>query len=125
MKGVSRNNWRRPPPAGIIMADAAARERARHHPVPNQFYNAKTGLWQPFDQPPPFSSSTTAGVIAVVLLAVCTCAYFSRTPHTQSWFSTKRGPAGVLYKAAIVGSRLHAWVAVACMVMGFYVMMFA
>ena len=106
--------------------DAATLERARNHPVPGQFFNPRTGMWQPIDQPPPFSSSTTGGVVCIVLLFVCSCAYLSRTPRFQdALFSRKRGPLGILWKAAVLGTRLHAWFAAACAIAGFWVLFFA
>lgn len=54
---------------------------------------------------------------------VCTCAYFKKVPRLKTWLlSEKKGVWGVFYKAAVIGTRLHAAVAIACVVMAFYVL---
>ncbi|KRY92637.1 Protein kish-B [Trichinella pseudospiralis] len=49
------------------------------------------------------------GAFVVILLAVCSCAYFRRIPRLKKWFfSDKSGIWGVCYKASVIGIRLHA-----------------
>ncbi|KAM9688615.1 protein kish-B isoform 2-T2 [Trichechus inunguis] len=63
------------------------------------------------------------GILVFGLLFVCTCAYFKKVPRLKSWLlSEKKGVWGVFYKAAVIGTRLHVAVAVACVVMAFYVL---
>lgn len=63
------------------------------------------------------------GILVFGLLFVCTCAYFKKVPRLKTWLlSEKKGVWGVFYKAAVIGTRLHAAVAVTCVVMAFYVL---
>lgn len=63
------------------------------------------------------------GILVFGLLFVCTCAYFKKVPRLKTWLlSEKKGVWGVFYKAAVIGTRLHAAVAIACIVMAFYVL---
>ncbi|KAB1274208.1 Protein kish-B, partial [Camelus dromedarius] len=63
------------------------------------------------------------GILVFGLLFVCTCAYFKKVPRLKTWLlSEKKGVWGVFYKAAVIGTRLHAAVAIACVVMAFYVL---
>ncbi|XP_075766675.1 protein kish-B [Pelodiscus sinensis] len=64
------------------------------------------------------------GVLVLGLLFVCTCAYLRKVPRLKAWLlSEKRGVWGVFYKAAVIGTRLHAAVAISCIVMAFYVLL--
>ncbi|VDM46551.1 unnamed protein product [Toxocara canis] len=63
------------------------------------------------------------GAVIVALLVICTCAYLKRVPRVSSWLlSEKKGFFGVLYKAAVVGVRLHSTVSVCCIAAAFYVL---
>ncbi|NXA56572.1 KISHB protein, partial [Nothocercus julius] len=63
------------------------------------------------------------GLLVFGLLLVCTCAYVRKVPRLKAWLlSEKRGVWGVFYKAAVIGTRLHAPVAVACVLMAVYVL---
>ncbi|XP_042320234.1 protein kish-B [Sceloporus undulatus] len=63
------------------------------------------------------------GLLVFGLLFICTCAYFRKVPRLKVWLlSEKRGVWGVFYKAAVIGTRLHAAVAISCIVMAFYVL---
>ncbi|XP_068774144.1 protein kish-B [Struthio camelus] len=63
------------------------------------------------------------GLLVFGLLFVCTCAYLRKVPRLKAWLlSEKRGVWGVFYKAAVIGTRLHAAVAVSCVLMAFYVL---
>ncbi|XP_003220461.2 protein kish-B [Anolis carolinensis] len=63
------------------------------------------------------------GLLVFGLLFICTCAYFRKVPRLKTWLlSEKRGVWGVFYKAAVIGTRLHAAVAMSCIVMAFYVL---
>ena len=63
------------------------------------------------------------GVIVFVLLVICTCAYFKRVPRLkQLLLSEKKGLFGALYKAAVIGTRLHWAVAATCCIMAVYVL---
>ncbi|CAJ0573238.1 unnamed protein product, partial [Mesorhabditis spiculigera] len=55
------------------------------------------------------------GLITVVLLLVCTCAYLKRVPRISTLIADKNAPLGVFYKAAVVGTRLHYAVSVSCL----------
>lgn len=64
------------------------------------------------------------GLIIFVLLVICTCAYIKRVPRLKQLFlSEKKGLFGALYKAAVIGTRLHWAVSIACVVMAFYVLL--
>ncbi|KRZ17626.1 Protein kish-B [Trichinella zimbabwensis] len=46
------------------------------------------------------------GAFVVILLVVCSCAYFRRIPRLKKWFfSDKSGIWGVCYKASVIGIR--------------------
>ncbi|XP_035308253.1 protein kish-B-like [Cricetulus griseus] len=63
------------------------------------------------------------GILVFGLLFVCTCAYFKKVTCLKTWlFSEKKGVWGVFYKADVIGTRLHAAVAIACIVMAFYIL---
>ncbi|XP_042656156.1 protein kish-B [Tyto alba] len=63
------------------------------------------------------------GLLVFALLLVCTCAYLRKVPRARAWLlGEKRGIWGVLYKAAVIGTRLHVAVAISCVLMAFYVL---
>ena len=63
------------------------------------------------------------GLVVFTLLVICTCAYMKGVPRLKQFFlSEKKGLFGALYKAAVIGTRLHWAVAAACVVMAVYVM---
>jgi len=63
------------------------------------------------------------GLLAFVLLLICTCAYLRRIPRLKSMLlSEKKGFAGIFYKFSIIGTRLHIPVAISCALMAFYIM---
>nr|XP_037853244.1 LOW QUALITY PROTEIN: protein kish-B [Chlorocebus sabaeus] len=66
------------------------------------------------------------GIPVFGLLFVCTCAYFKKVPASskETWLlSEKKGVLGIFGPAAVIGTRLHAAVAIACvMAMAFYVL---
>lgn len=75
---------------------------------------SKTAVWHVY---------SLDGILVFGLLFVCTCAYFKKVPRLKTWLlSEKKGVWGVFYKAAVIGTRLHAAVAIACVVMAFYVL---
>ena len=64
------------------------------------------------------------GLIIFTLLVICTCAYIRRVPRLKQLFlSEKKGLFGALYKAAVIGTRLHWAVSIACVVMAFYIIL--
>ena len=65
------------------------------------------------------------GLITAALLVICTSAYLSRVPRLKAWlFSQKRGGyKGVLYKAQVLGTRLHWAVSASCVGMAFYLLL--
>lgn len=63
------------------------------------------------------------GVIILALLVICTCAYMKGVPRLRQFFlSEKKGLFGALYKAAVIGTRLHWAVASMCVTMAVYIM---
>lgn len=63
------------------------------------------------------------GIIVFSLLVICTCAYLKRVPRLKSTlFSENKGLFGVLYKAAVIGTRLHWAVSAVCAAMAVYVL---
>lgn len=63
------------------------------------------------------------GVIVFVLLVICTCAYIKRVPRLKQFFlSEKKGLFGALYKASVIGTRLHWILSTACVVMSAYLL---
>ncbi|XP_036198825.1 protein kish-B isoform X1 [Myotis myotis] len=74
-------------------------------------------------RPEPVLVYSLDGILVFGLLFVCTCAYFKKVPRLKTWLlSEKKGVWGVFYKAAVIGTRLHAAVAVTCVLMAFYVL---
>lgn len=66
---------------------------------------------------------TFDGLIVFSLLVICTCAYLKTVPRLkQLLLSEKKGLWGTLYKAAVIGTRLHWAVSAACVVMAVYVL---
>lgn len=64
---------------------------------------------------------TFDGLVVFGLLVICTCAYMRRVPRLKQWFlSEKKGFWGVFYKASVIGTRLHFFVSVSCVLAGFY-----
>lgn len=65
------------------------------------------------------------GLVVVALLVICTCAYIRQVPRLKQFFlAEKKGPFGALYKASIIGTRLHIFVSAACVTMAFYILLF-
>ncbi|CAL5978062.1 Conserved_hypothetical protein [Hexamita inflata] len=65
------------------------------------------------------------GFIIFSVLAICTCAYLARTPKIKNFIlAEKHGVRGTFYKAAVVGIRLHWIVAIICVVLGVYKLLF-
>jgi len=63
------------------------------------------------------------GFLIVVLLIICSCAYFRRIPKLRQWFlSDKKGFAGIFYKASVIGTKLHMIASLSCMAMAAWVM---
>eukprot|EP00037_Helgoeca_nana_P023716 m.246766 g.246766 ORF g.246766 m.246766 type:complete len:74 (+) comp26436_c0_seq1:330-551(+) len=63
------------------------------------------------------------GMIVIVLLFICLCAYMRRVKRLKEFFLTeKNGPMGSLYKASIIGTRLHWAVSLSCLAMSVYVL---
>ncbi|CAN0159127.1 unnamed protein product [Phaeothamnion confervicola] len=60
------------------------------------------------------------GMLTLVLLFICSCAYIRRVPRLRSLVSPQPGPLGVFYKAALIGRRLHWCVSIACLSMAAY-----
>ncbi|CDW54477.1 DUF1242 domain containing protein [Trichuris trichiura] len=64
------------------------------------------------------------GVFVVILLTICTSAYLRRIPRLKQWlFRDKQGFWGVLYKASVIGIRLHLFVAFCCLVTSAYALL--
>ncbi|EDQ91328.1 uncharacterized protein MONBRDRAFT_14967 [Monosiga brevicollis MX1] len=63
------------------------------------------------------------GMVIFVLLVICTCAYMKRVPRLKQMFlSEKKGFFGALYKAAVIGTRLHLFVSLTAAATGFYLL---
>lgn len=63
------------------------------------------------------------GLIIFALLVICTCAYIKKVPRLRDFFlSEKKGLFGALYKAAVIGTRLHWAVSATCVAMAVYVL---
>ena len=63
------------------------------------------------------------GLVIFALLVICTCAYIKKVPRLRDFFlSEKKGLFGALYKAAVIGTRLHWAVSAACIAMAVYVL---
>ena len=78
---------------------------------------------------PSLSKMTNAfhfdGLVVLVLLVICTCAYIKQVPRLREFFlSEKKGPFGALYKASVLGTRLHIFISLSCVIMAFYVLIF-
>ncbi|VDM30892.1 unnamed protein product [Hydatigera taeniaeformis] len=71
------------------------------------------------------SAYSLDGVLTVGLLLICTCAYMRRVTKLRNWlFSENKGFWGILYKAAVIGIRLHILVSLSCFSMACYVLLF-
>ena len=63
------------------------------------------------------------GLIIFGLLMICTCAYLRGVPKIkQLFFSEKSGVFGALYKASVIGTRLHWAVSICCVTMAIYIL---
>ena len=63
------------------------------------------------------------GLIVFTLLVICTCAYIRTVPRLkQLLFSEKKGLFGALYKASVIGTRLHWMISACCVTMAVYVL---
>ena len=63
------------------------------------------------------------GLVIFALLVICTCAYIKKVPRLRDFLlSEKKGLFGALYKAAVIGTRLHWAVSAACIAMAAYVL---
>jgi len=61
------------------------------------------------------------GLLIFSLLLICTSAYLKRIPRLKQWmFSEKKGFFGIFYKAAVIGTRLHLFVSVSCVISALY-----
>ena len=61
------------------------------------------------------------GLVVVALLVICTCAYVRQVPKLKQFFlSEKKGIFGALYKASIIGTRLHIFISIFCTITAFY-----
>ena len=80
--------------------------------------------FKPFAIPPTMTNAYTFdGLIVFSLLVICTCAYIKTVPRLKQLFlSEKKGLWGTLYKAAVIGTRLHWVVSTSCVLMAVYVM---
>uniref|UniRef100_A0A8C4QGC9 Protein kish n=1 Tax=Eptatretus burgeri TaxID=7764 RepID=A0A8C4QGC9_EPTBU len=64
------------------------------------------------------------GLLVFGVLLVCTCAYLSKVPRLKRWLlAEKQGFWGVLYKASVIGTRLHIPVSLCCVALAFYVLL--
>ena len=64
------------------------------------------------------------GFIIFSILMICTCAYVARSKFKGIVLAEKHGIRGTLYKSAVLGVRLHYIVAVICVVLGIYKLLF-
>ena len=65
------------------------------------------------------------GAISAGLITCATCAYVRRVPRLKAMlFSEKRGAWGALYKASVIGTRLHWQLSLASVLMAFYLLFF-
>ncbi|KAL1512194.1 hypothetical protein AB1Y20_005458 [Prymnesium parvum] len=64
------------------------------------------------------------GFLTACLLVICSCAYIKRVPQLRNQLlREKHGARGTLYKAAIIGQRLHWQVSIACVLMAVYLLL--
>ncbi|KAE9417533.1 hypothetical protein Angca_006821, partial [Angiostrongylus cantonensis] len=67
------------------------------------------------------SAYSLDGIVVVILLVICSCAYLKRVPRISTWLlSEKKGFLGVFYKASVIGIRLHSFVSTACFLAAVY-----
>uniref|UniRef100_T1J9Y3 Protein kish n=1 Tax=Strigamia maritima TaxID=126957 RepID=T1J9Y3_STRMM len=63
------------------------------------------------------------GAFVFGLLLICTCSYIRRIPKLKQMFlSEKKGIFGVLYKASVIGTKLHIPVSLTCIFMSIYIL---
>ena len=66
------------------------------------------------------------GLLTAALLICCSCAYIRRVPRLRQMFlSEKSGAWGTLYKASVIGTRLHWQVSLSCALMAAYLIFVA
>ncbi|KAJ5072097.1 protein kish-b [Anaeramoeba ignava] len=59
------------------------------------------------------------GFVAVILLIICSTAYLRTTKRLKEMFlKTKKG---ILYKASVIGIRLHYFVSISCFLLAGYI----
>jgi hypothetical protein len=60
--------------------------------------------------------SSLEGVTAFILLFICSCSYLRRVPRLRAYIDLETaGPAGIIFKAAIVGMRFPNFMTTACL----------
>ena len=65
------------------------------------------------------------GMVCVILLFICSCAYMRRVVRLKSLlFSDKKGFWGIFYKSAVIGIRLHYLVSILCAASAIYFLAF-
>ena len=63
------------------------------------------------------------GVVVILLLFVCSCAYISRIPRLKSFLlSEKKGFWGLFRKGAVIGVRLHWHTGLCCAAMACFLL---
>jgi hypothetical protein len=68
--------------------------------------------------------SSFEGLIASILIFICTCTLFRRVKAMKSLTNEwNYGPLSLLHKASVIGLRLKLPVAIACVAVGTYVLL--
>ena len=63
------------------------------------------------------------GLLTAALLICCSCAYIRRVPRLRQMFLSEK--SGALYKASVIGTRLHWQVSLSCALMAAYLIFVA
>lgn len=67
--------------------------------------------------------SSLEGLLACVIVFICSCALVKRVRAFRSIIGWKQfGPLSIFHKASVIGLRLKIQIAIACVVLGLYVL---
>lgn len=67
--------------------------------------------------------SSLEGLIACVLIFICSCALIRRVRSLKSMINWKQfGPLSIFHKASVIGTRLKVQIALGCAVLAIYIL---
>ena len=65
------------------------------------------------------------GLLTLLLLTICSCVHFRRVKALKHMIISAKqgGPFDIFYKASVIGVRLQVPIALACVVLGVYILL--